>query len=1785
MQNKIEKLKLLLAIIFFIICIFVIGFGYKQWETSKVGKRTDVEIKKCEVRFEVKGQCQIKVLQENTELELDSNNAVLLEKGTSIRVEIKCSEDYQISKVYTDGGEDQTLYSVKEHVFSIWDIQNNTVVMVETNEMIQLNLTCGENGKILFRDIFVQGGEQKKISVLKEPEYNISISPSNGYELEGIYINDISQDIQILNQEDENGNIEYKLNNLKNRDGIEVKFQKMKYRIYVKSNEGGQIIIDGVSQEYYEFESNSSKKVKIHLNSLMYDVSALRMNGKDLVPNNLHREDDATYNIQIDKLENTNTIEIEYKEIDDLSLLGMTLEGMLEIKLSDGLSGNYNSDTHTYYIRGSKKGRVLISTKLEDYLVGIPEKNDYYYFKKIINIGSDEEYSNIIFKNMETNKRYCFYGTLSFVWDITPPFIDSYNTICNNTQFNVEVVVGDSNKGSVIGVSIGSIEQYNASLKNNVICNQNILIYSKTRWIEGEKQDIYKGTIPHPKSQQYLWCMDQAGNISDPVPLDLTPPTIKLTTSSVITNQDIKVTGEVADEHNSVAAVFYSTSKEAFDSHQIYDEKRDDKSVYKATLSEDKQSFYFQINAKKSDYKTYYIWAYDSVGNKVRVPAEFLVKIDKDAPIVNLVKKTPADNWTNQQIHMEFAASDGEAMSSSGIQAVYYNRGVEDKRIPIDMATFVDGRFSIRTPLGENTIPTPMSETYYVWVVDKAGNVSEKEKVEVNIDVQEPMITKAELTVLNQVNNESQVANYEHGLYSNDMVVVSVSAEDLGISSGVHEILLYRENEILQRQKVNEDGQASFLLQVGFTGKLSFASTDYAGNESKPVLLQAVNSKYRNSILCIEQQLPAIAFETGKPVYYDTNEKEWYHDKVDFTFKLMDEKSGVATCEVFVNGVQVKKGIDGKLLQEQLEKTYQKQVSLQITVGDKKVVEPQEDGSYVVDIVCTDYAGNKIKKTKKLYIDDVKPKVSKFIFTAKGVQEGNHEPVEKDRYGYYFTEAVKVDIYAVDLGASSGVKVIRYYLMDYSKDSKGVRSREITKKVDSENKISFVIQANFKGQIYASAIDNTNNVSARDVKPQGVIIELGQADSESAKVDFQMDETSWNTGNGQRLYNKETNVVFVVEDSFNGIKEICWSVSSTSDKKGNYSGKIAIDQDGFYTGDTSYVTIADKELNLVTKVEGRIPVTNNSNDILVKVKVVDRANRVLEREILLSIDKTKPVIEISFEDGDRDSKYYNHARKAVLTVTERNFEPSKIRIIAKTSNGKQANLGQWNSYGGGSSDFTKHEMVVTFEEDGAYEFYVEGTDVAQNAIDTMERLTFVIDKDLPKVSVSFEDGKEGRYYNRARVALITVSDINFSKDAMEVLGVALVENKVTAYPKCEIMGESNNNYTYKISFKEDGEYSLGVRVKDLAGNMVELTEVSSFIIDTKAPTVEITGVENQMAYASNVVPILMIVDENYDEEQVDIQIQGIRNKTLGIVPEKSNITNGESIRIDCFPKDESMDDIYTMTVKVCDQAGNETIQEILFSVNRYGSSYRIGDGVKEKIGKYFMEEFEVHIYEVNANELNPEEICAKLVVNGVPRGLSLGAQYQVKDVSEHKGWYEYEYVFDKSLFEQEGMYQILLSSVDMAGNLNETINEKKVVTLNFGIDKTPPVTIPLNIQNKETYGVENRKVSIKVSDNLILEKVQIYLNDQEIAYEVSEENYTFDVPSKNTRQRIRVVATDAAGNMEVKDINDFYVTTSMWIQWKNNSLLVGVTICFVAAVLVVVGYFYVILLKKKQKVR
>ena len=65
-------------------------------------------------------------------------------------------------------------------------------------------------------------------------------------------------------------------------------------------------------------------------------------------------------------------------------------------------------------------------------------------------------------------------------------------------------------------------------------------------------------------------------------------------------------------------------------------------------------------------------------------------------------------------------------------------------------------------------------------------------------------------------------------------------------------------------------------------------------------------------------------------------------------------------------------------------------------------------------------------------------------------------------------------------------------------------------------------------------------------------------------------------------------------------------------------------------------------------------------------------------------------------------------------------------------------------------------------------------------------------------------------------------------------------------------------------------------------------------------------------------------------------------------------------------------------------------------------------------------------------------------------------------------------------------------------------------------------------------------------------------NEKRIEYTNEGENYSFDVPSSSSKQDIKVMAYDAAGNICELAVENFLVTTNLFIRWFNNTpLFVG----------------------------
>jgi hypothetical protein len=204
-------------------------------------------------------------------------------------------------------------------------------------------------------------------------------------------------------------------------------------------------------------------------------------------------------------------------------------------------------------------------------------------------------------------------------------------------------------------------------------------------------------------------------------------------------------------------------------------------------------------------------------------------------------------------------------------------------------------------------------------------------------------------------------------------------------------------------------------------------------------------------------------------------------------------------------------------------------------------------------------------------------------------------------------------------------------------------------------------------------------------------------------------------------------------------------------------------------------------------------------------------------------------------------------------------------------------------------------------------------------------------------------------------------------------------------------------------------------------------------------------------------------------------------------------------------------------------------------------------------GKYVKKETDVILTETNVDSLKSETVKVTLTKNGTPTDLVKGKDYDVTESGGKGQWSQYKYVIKKELFSGDGRYTVALFSEDAAGNINETIDETKEAEISFGIDKTAPVIVPIDIESGEQYPVENKSVTVSIKDNLVLAGATVYLNGKKVENKADGENYTFDIQSSNDKQQVKIVAIDAAGNELAKEVNDLLVSTNPFVRWYNNT--------------------------------
>lgn len=594
---------------------------------------------------------------------------------------------------------------------------------------------------------------------------------------------------------------------------------------------------------------------------------------------------------------------------------------------------------------------------------------------------------------------------------------------------------------------------------------------------------------------------------------------------------------------------------------------------------------------------------------------------------------------------------------------------------------------------------------------------------------------------------------------------------------------------------------------------------------------------------------------------------------------------------------------------------------------------------------------------------------------------------------------------------------------------------------------------------------------------------------------------------------------------------------------------------------------------------------NNSNHVLVRVTASDNAGNIKVSEIPLKIDVTKPVIDVVYNNNDaRNTDFFKADRVATVTIDELNFKGSEVRFSIQKDGVEQPGLypTSWST----AADGKTRTATIAYTSDGDYTFSVQYTDLAGNTADYDRQDTFTLDKTLPKVGVAYNnnDAQNGNYYKEGRTATITIEEHNFDPAEAVVTLTATDNGSPAAVPTVNGWSSAGDSHTATVVFDKDAQYTISVGCTDKAGNASEPFAEQTFVVDTTAPELSITGIKDESANKGEVAPTITYSDTNFDADAVQITLFGSQRQKVTPQGSYSSLPNGQVFQFSNFEKKKEFDDIYTLTATLRDKAGNETTQTLRFSVNRFGSTYEYGD---EKTQQAIQSIYNNRVGDIVMTEINPDILksySVKYSRNGEIVSLKEKEDFAVT-MSGGKGeWKKYTYTIFADNFEQEGNYIVTLYSQDAAENTAD--NKSREKSVQFSVDRTAPTCVVSGVEENGVYNTNEQPFTLAVKDNMQLKGVTVKLDGKELTAREGEiqgdsGELTFSIPSANAKQHLEITCVDQAGNEGIPFTADVLVTTNLMIRYyENKPLFIG---SLVVLGLMLAGAASLIILKRKKK--
>ena len=1091
------------------------------------------------------------------------------------------------------------------------------------------------------------------------------------------------------------------------------------------------------------------------------------------------------------------------------------------------------------------------------------------------------------------------------------------------------------------------------------------------------------------------------------------------------------------------------------------------------------------------------------------------------------------------------------------------------------------------------------------------------------------------------------------GIYSKKEIKVNVTANDKNPSSGIKTYTLYelKNDEYRQISDPTTDGNFT-LVNRDEAYNLFVRVTDKFDNESDYYTFDYTGNKQDSYTATYDEaerpkKAPELVSYNGTDKFSDltvTPENFKHQDNKGlfsykkngelFNIKLSESLSALSEATVTVNKDGSAKSFSETITFDTTSEDAKKKdckldydLKLAKVFNDIGVSGSDISGKYTIKVKATNNASvTRDDYTYEFSIDNTAP-----VITLFAIENGSQNPIvdetSSQEYRYYFQHNTNVTVTAKD--SASGVKEIHFRAYDVVKKDNAV---DETKTVSSNNNAVFEVPANFKGEIYAYAVDKFDNSSIDkniqgegEKKPDDLIVETQQHHNGNASVTMSRAKASYKDNSGLDLYSGNVNARVVFEDTYAGIKDATITVYDyTNAVTGTIYAEIGNDgsiEKTEVTGSVNNIIFNDdyttSKDNLLPKLVIDYVVTNNSNNIKITTSMTDRAgNKTDNVKDSLSIDKTKPVIDVKYDNNEHTTyggnDYYKADRTATVTVTERNFDESLVEAAIMRNGGRYTTIGGWtHNNNTADPDKSTHVAKIVYNTDGDFTFDIAVKDKAMNSADKFTQQKFTVDKTAPVIDVSFDNNsaKNGNYYKADRTATIKITEHNFNSGSQYV-NIPVTAEGTTA-PSVVGWSGSGNDHNATVSFNKDGKYSFTVDYTDLAGNKAVQKKVDSFYIDKTAPEVEITGVADHQAYNGTVAPVVTYRDDNFTDDHdfrfTKIDINGKSDDTSKFDYDTGGNGVTEFIyKYRDFAEVLENDGIYNFTVELSDKAGNSTSKSVTFSVNRFGSTFKASDESKKLINNgYTNAEQDIVIEEINVTPLTKHSVTlAKSGGNSTE--LVENTDYTFTSSNNGNEWCKSVYTVNKKNFSDEAAYTVTIMSVDKAKNTNNNRmadsslsteqKNKRECAISFVVDKTSPLVSITGIKDNELYKEASKKVKIVCEDdNLDKSKLVVTLDNKKLAegedYTIVDDKdgsiagmLTAEIVLKaetgGIKENLKVTIGDLAGNTGEKSVDNFILSANIFQRFFANPVLVICTFAGLALVIAAVIFFVA---KKRKK--